>query len=133
MNNIVDYRHHDSVCWIQANIIGIIEEQLLLETESFVLQDGNLTSIVKIPLSKVTNYVLQRGICVRYDWRKETIQLSNSFVEFWDKKTLVLGKIEKYCQETNRILVNYETEQTVQNKWFDLNSKHLVYNWEDLR
>jgi hypothetical protein len=133
MNNIVDYRHPNSVCWIQAKIIGIIKGQFVLDTESFVLEDGNLTTIVKIPLSKVTNYVLPCGTCVLYDWRKETIQLPNSFVEFWDKKKLVLGKIEMYCQDTNRILVNYETQQTTQNKWFDLNSKHLVYNWEDLR
>jgi hypothetical protein len=132
MNIIVDYRDPDSVCWIQAVIIGFMKGHLVLETESFVLQDGNLTSIVRIPLSKVDNYVLPRGTCVQYDWRK-TPQLHTSYIEFWDKKTLVLGKIEKYCQETNRILVTYNNGHAESNKWFNINSKHLVFNWEDLR
>lgn len=129
MNNIVDYRHPDSVCWIQAKIIGVMQDQLVLDTESFVLEDGNLTCIIKIPLSQVTNYVLPRGTCVKYNWRNETSQLDSTYIEFWDKKKLVLGKIEIYCQDTNRIFVNSGENS----KWFDLNSKHLLYNWEDLR
>ena len=132
MNIIVDYRDPDSVCWIQAVIIGFMEGHLVLETESFVLEDGNLTSIVRIPLSKVDNYVLPQGTCVQYNWRK-TPQLQTSYIEFWNKKTLVLGKIEKYCQETNLILVNYNNGHGENNKWFDISSKHLVFNWEDLR
>lgn len=132
MINIVDYRHHDSVCWIQAIKIGILEGHLVLETESFVLEDGNLTSIVRIPLLKIDNYVLPRGTCVQYNWRK-TSQLDGTNIEFWDKNKLVLGKIEKYCQETNRILVYYNNGQVENKKWFDLDSKHLVFNWEDLR
>lgn len=129
MNNIVDYRHPDSVCWIQAKIIGVMQGQLVLDTESFVLEDGNLTCIIKIPLSQVTNYVLPRGTCVKYNWRNEISQLDSTYIEFWDKKKLVLGIIEIYCQDTNRIFVNSGENS----KWFDLNSKHLLYNWEDLR
>lgn len=129
MNNIVDYRHFDSICWMQAKVIGVMEGHMVLETESFVLEEGNLTCIIKIPLSKVTNYVLPCGTCVLYNWRTETSQLVDHYVEFWNKKNLVLGKIDEYCPNTNRIRVNYQDDS----QWFDLNSKHLVYNWEDLR
>jgi hypothetical protein len=132
MNTIVDYRHHDSICWIQAIIIGIMEGHLVLDTESFVLEDGNLTSIVKIPLTMVNNYVLPRGTCIQYN-RRKTPQLDMSFIEIWDKKKLVLGKIIKYCQKTNRILVKYYNDYEENDKWFNINSKLLVFNWEDLR